>query len=792
MRCLASLRTTLSSLCRTPGFTLAALASLALGIGLNTGTYQLTHRMVKGDCTVDREGLVLLHATEADRRWVSLSLSAPDLADLARDVPALEHVCPIAWDAPLWEREGSTPERLQATRVGTPFFALVKTPPALGRPFQPEDGRPGAAPVVILSHRLWQTSFGGRPDILGTRLRLDGEMAEVVGVMPPGFSTGRLGGERTLLRPWQASATALALRESGLAMAGARLRAGTPPASLNAQLERLGHALSPLHTREEGRWRLAFQPAVYPTAWWEALLPMLIPGAVLLVACANVSSLLLARGLARQREEALRAALGATPGQLMATPLMEAGLLAGGGALLGLGIAWGTLRLSAATLPPVPQLDNLRLDASLVGTALVVALVAMVACALLPLLRTRVLDLVAALKSSGTGSLGQAKGLKARRLLVAFQVGVATLLLGVCGLVLSHVRGALTRNPGLAVERAALATVQLPPHRLGAAARHTFRTDLEAGLRARPEVASFVLTQGDPFAPNHALEDVRAEGSAGVGMGRCFTTPAGPGWPATFRVPLRAGRDFEPREQGVCLVNEAFVRQLGWTPAQALGARLHRAFHPEGAVVVGVLADHLREKNPGPIPEVVASMDADPGAFLSIWAGTRGDSQALASSLQGLLRGLSPALILEDLRPVEALRLAYHRDDLSLAALVGACGLLGLGLAALGLNSIVAYLAALQAKDWAVRGALGLTPFRMGLALCLDGGRLVLWGLLPGLGGTLLVGHVLSRQLPGLRPTDPLALLLTVLVLGLAGLLASLGTALRLARTQPGTVLKAE
>jgi putative ABC transport system permease protein len=800
---LQDLKYALRTLARAPAFTAAATLALALGIGGSSAMFSVLDSVVLRPLAVPHaEQLVRLYEVSAGGHqgpW-----STPDYLDLAKENGSFQSVAAVR-TARASITVDAGPVQLPAARVTASFFATLGVHPSLGRGLTPEDDNPGAARVVVLTDGLWKREFGGDRRVLGQSLALNGRTYTVVGVMPKGFRFPLVSDAQALL-PMEWTKFELETRNLHSFTAFARLKPGFSLQKAQADLDVLGPRIASRsvdHTGATMRAAPLLDDLVGPVRpVLEALLGAVI--LVLLIACANVASMLLARGTARQRELAIRAALGSGRGRIIRQLLTESLLLAVVGGGLGVVIAaWGVDGLVALAPQSIPRLDEVRLGVPVLTFALAVSLASGVLAGLVPALQASRPDLVDALKNGAAAVTGRSR---ARSTLVVAEIALALILVIGAGLMIRTLLRLLDVQTGMSADpaRVFVAELNLPGARYPKGEDSlAFQQRLLERVSALPGAQSVAIRTGVPMDPYfQAAFSFVVIGAPPPPPGQSADAEvvwASPGSLQTLGIPLLAGRDLRaadgPKAPQVLLVNEAFVRKfLGG--ADPIGRRLS-SFRVDDDkdvwTIVGVFADvHTQALDRTPQPQIVVPEAQWPQSFMRILVRTSGNPLALAPLVRSEVLALDQDLPLANPRTLEqviAESLGERRFQTTLLTVFGAIALL---LASLGIYGVVAYTVAQRSKEIGIRMALGaqrssVLKMVMGAAL-----RLALLGVGIGLAGAFAVTAALRSTLYQVSATDPLTFAaVSALLLGIAAL-ASWAPARRATRVDPMVSLRAE
>jgi putative ABC transport system permease protein len=806
---LQDLRYALRTLARSPGFTAAAVVALALGIGGSSAIFSVLEGVaLRPLAAPEPEKLVRLYETvpvtapESDRN----PYSPADYLDLAKENGAFESTAAFQGTR-LSMTVVSGPEQLPAAKVTASFFATLKVHPALGRGFAAETDYAGAPHEVILTDRLWKREFSGDPRILGQTTTLNGRTYTIVGVLPASFHFPLLRNAEALV-PFEWDEKELKNRGLHSTGAFARLKPGVSERAAQADLAVLGPRIAarllPEHTGWSQRAVPLLEDLVGPVKpALQALLGAVI--LVLLIACANVASMLLARGAARQRELAIRAALGSGRGRILRQLLTEALLLAlAGGALGVLLAAWGLDALVALAPRSIPRLDEVHLSDPVLGFALGMSIAAGVIAGLVPALHASRPDLVEALKNGAAGATSRGR---ARAALVVAEVALALILVIGAGLMirtLNHLLGVRTglRDPAQVL----VAETVLPKDKYGKPETiRAFQQQLLQRASALPGVKSAAITTSVPldrqFNASLAFE-VEGEPTPPPGQ-----TPdaevvwASPGYLETLGIPLLHGRDLrssdDDRTPLIILVNQAFVRTF-LHGGDAVGRRIRKFRDDKDSwEIVGVVGDvHTQSLDRAPQPQVIVPDAQWPLPFIRVLLRTGGRPLDLVPLLRTELQAIDKDQPLADARTVESVvseSLGERRFPMLLLTVFGC---VALTLASLGIYGVMAYSVAQRAKEIGIRMALG-APAAQVLRMVVGGGmRLALAGVALGVSAamliSLLIRHAATAALYQVSTTDPATFGAVSLLLLVVAAIASWAPARRAARVDPMLSLRAE
>lgn len=820
MTALQDLRFALRTLRRTPGFALTSVLTLALGIGATSAVYSVANGVIWRPLPVpqpDRLAVIFAHKDDGsgyqDLSWRDYRDLRVEGRTVFQDVIAYAPR-PVSLGLP------GTAERAWAEMVSANYFEVLGSRPSLGRGFLPAEDSATAAPSAVLSEPLWRARFHADPRVLGQVLRVNGRDFTIVGVAPRGFQTPFYVGFQPSL--WLAAGSAwpvinsdpgaLELRGNVTFRMLGRLKPGVDFKQAKAAVEGIVARLAQAYpTTNAGQTGALFlepdarpEPGMAPQMKLGFGLFLAISLLVLLVACANVASLLLARALGRRREIAVRLALGASRGRLITQLLGESLILAivGGGlglmvaALLSSGIQ-SLLRFST----DIPFVLDFSLDQRVVLFTAAVTLLTTFAFGLVPALQASSPSTAGALKSDAAGWRGMQKS-RLRSALVVAQLALSCLLLIGAGLVLRSFWAMQRVSPGFETRNGLLVSVS--PGLVGYDAtrgRQIYR-DIFARLKEIPGVKNVTLAQSVPLEFTSSSEVVVGEGSAAGTRERPGETvgwsTVGPDYFTTMGTALIDGRDFGPGDSatapGVAIVTRALAERY-WPGQSALGKVLHVAT-PDGPAltIIGISADaKFRQLSESPESHVFIPLSQDYPADASLIIRTTVAPLSIVPQVRGALAAIDPELPVSDIKTIDELLAgrAFLMPRIA-SRVTAALGGLALVLALVGLYGIVSYAVAQRTRELGIRMALGATNAGVVGLVLKEGVKLAGAGITVGLLAAVIVTRVARSLLFGVSPTDPVVLLLVLVSLGGITLLASWIPARRAARVQPVVALKSE
>src|SRR5579872_3736973 len=824
MRSFVRLRQTGRRLLRAPGFTASAALTLMLGIGGTTTVFTVVNGVLlrplpyeHADQLVDLSHTLavagIAHVDQSDATYLVYRAGNRVFTDVGAYEATSANVLPST--------ATGEAERVPAALITAGVLRVLEVGPRTGRALSEADVQPGAAPVALIGESLWKRKLGGDPSVIGRPVNVDGVERTIVGVMPASFHFPEPATAIWLplvIDPAHTASAAFDFR--GIA----RLRPGVTLGGARADLQRL---LPTVPVVYPGRLTVDAIRVTHMAAVVRPLrvlvvgdvccvLWVVLGAAVVLlaIACANVANLFLARAEGRQRELAVRRALGAGRASVLAEFLSEAGLIAAVGAALGIGCALGAVRALAAAgaADSVPRLGDVRVDGLVVAATVVAAVLAACLVSLVPMARSRTVSLSAILGATSAGASGGRARSLARRGLVIAQVALALVLLAGAGLLARSFAALRAVDPGFTPDHALAFRVAMPNVEYPGAADvarlvEQISDSLEAlpGVRAAGVVTKLPLMDESRqdsavFVEDHPLRPGTIPGIHSM----AFVTP---GYFRAMGIPLLAGRVFEridpsvepahrPRE---VLVSDAFAQRY-WKGVSPIGRRIRMTVSDPWSTIVGVVGSVRDAGLDQPRAETVymplLTLDAAGTAWaprdVAFVVRASGDESELIAPIRRIVAGVAPALPIYAVTPMRALvtraeaRTTFTLTILGIAALIAMC------IGAVGIYGVIAYLVSLRTREIGVRMALGAQPAQVRRMIARHAIVDAAIGIVVGLVGAVLLTRVLGSVLFGVSPTDPLALGGAAAVLAATAIAAGWIPARRAAALQPSIALRVE
>jgi predicted permease len=746
----------------SPGFTTVAVLTLALGIGATTSIFSVVSAVLLRPLPyVGADRIVFIAEQEQGSIHKETTTSYPNYLDWKAEAKSFEAMGLYdGWSPTI--AEGGEAERIKASLVTAEIFDVFRVKPIVGRPILPSDNITNAEPVGLLSYGLWRARFGGDPAVVGRVIQLNGRPRTIVGVLPPDFRPprGELDGEL-----WGNNWTDTTDGRGGRSVqVFARLRPEVTLEQARSEMRTIAARLAATYPETNARQQIYVEPLKEQLVG-ETRTPLVVllaaSALVLLIACANLSNLLLARGVSRGREIAVRVAIGATRRRTIRQLLTESAVLAAIGGVAGVLLGWWATRAMIAMAPESIRGGGVEIDGRVLAFTVVVTLLTVALFGLVPAARATRVDLAMALKEGARGSVGRA-GKRLRGALVAAQLALALTLLVGAGLLIKSFARVTEIEAGIDAEN--VLTMSMAPTSASYTIEQVtpFYDRVLERVRVLPGVRDAAVTSIVPFSGQFDRIAVSLEGRTYTGGERKPEADryiVSPGYLRAMGLALRGGRGLAPEDRFdaplVALVDEVFARRT-WPGQSPLGKRLKLPGRDSLATVVGVVG-HVKHygldvESGG---QIYMSNQQYPWRYMSIVTRTDGAPLALASAVRSAVRELDREQAVFDVGSMEQRmdeRLAARRFAMALLAVFAGVAVV---LAAVGLYGVIAYAVTMRRGEIGVRLALGATPGDVRRMVLGDGMRLTMIGVAIGVAGALVGARVIEAMLFGVSASDP-------------------------------------
>ena len=789
-------------LLKNPGFSVVAVLTLALGIGANTAIFSFVNAILLRPLPYkDPRRLVMVFENHRVNGWDRFTIGAPVLDEWRRQNTVFEGLAGRGWGGFILTGKGP-PENIPGARLSANAFSLLGIKPILGRDFLPDEETYGRHYVALLSHELWQRRFGGSTNVIGQSVTLNGEPHVVIGVMPPRtfFPEANL----QVWAPLAFSANDLRNRHAHNYTVYGRLKAGVTLDQARTEMELIARRMAEADEQNKGWGAGVFSLHEMTVGDSRNVLLVLLAavGLVLLIGCANIANLLLARSASRTREFAIRAALGAGSGQMIRQLLTESLMLAILGGITGTLVAFLGLRTLVRFSPPdLPRVwEGIYLDWTTLGFTALVTLATGVIFGLVPALQASNPALARELHESSQGSGASRHRQRLRGALVISEVALSLMLLVSAGLTIRSFSRLVSQPLGFNPEHVVSMGIGLPDKKYPEEEqRAALFEQLLQRVQSLPGVQSAGLIYGLPLSGNGSQLSVNIIGAPPPAAGEAVSasySQVSPGYFRVMNIPLLQGRDFTEHDRAhttaTVIVDETFVKKfkLG---TNVIGRRIGIGDGTDNAEIIGLVKDVKRiDMAQPPYGEMYRSYKQMCWGYMTLVVRTQRDPAEITRAIRVELDGLDKDQPLENVHTMTQLvSSSVAQRRLSVQLLGGFAGV-ALVLAALGLYGVLAYNVAQRTREIGVRMALGAQrPDVMRLVLR-QGMTLAAVGMTVGLTGAFALSRLLRTLLFGVSPTDPVTFALVCLVLAVVALLACYIPARRATRVAPMEALRYE
>ncbi|MEO7966471.1 MAG: ABC transporter permease [Gemmatimonadaceae bacterium] len=793
----------LRQLRRTPAFTAVAITTLALGIGANAALFSVVDGVLLRPIPfAESDRLAMVWETDRKSKTTREPASWPDIVDIQRETRTLDATAALAGIEANYAPERGDPERVVTMAITNGFFRLTGVTPLSGRAFLPDDERPGAPLVVILSEQFWRTRLQGARDIVGSTIRIDEELRTVVGIIPDGSDFGLAqiharaayhgpyaGGSGVgIWIPLQASEATFPRDTHPFFLLG-RIADGSSFDAASSELTSIAAQLEQKYrsNTDRGVFIEPLREVVFAPVRPVLVMLLSAVGLVLLVSCVNVANLLLARSTVRLREVAVRGALGAGWGRLARQFATESFLLSFVGAACGLLLAGVALKVLVAIAPPgIPRLHDVHINARVLGLTTAIAILVGMTFGMVPAMQARRVDVAESFKGDGRGATSGIARKRGREILVVAELALSVTLVLCAALLLRSVGAATAVDPGFRVAGVLKSEYQLPERRyprnykLFPAWReiHQFNATVLTRIRAIPGVESAAIASAHPLDASFTNSfTIVGRESESRDWPEISTRLVSPGYFQTMGVKIRRGRSIEDGDDAVAprvaLINDEAARRF-FAGRDPIGAEI-RFWGMKHRIVGVVDNERFRGVTEPAAPAVYASMGQAPSNSEVLLVRTTGNPMARAQDVRAAIRAVDPLLAVYGTEPlVDTLRSTLGERRFAMVVL-GSFALLTLLLALIGIHGVLRYATTQRTREIGIRLALGATQ-RGAAALVLRGGlMLAAIGTTLGLLGAAVGSRLLDTLLFGVTRSDPVTYLgVSILALVAAALAVAL------------------
>jgi putative ABC transport system permease protein len=798
---------------KSPGFTAAAILVLALGIGANTAIFSVVNAVLLRPLPFqDSSRLVQIWHVPPPKNFpgmTTFSVSAANYVDWQQQNHAFERMAIYSFSSFNFTA-GDQPEAIQGAGVSPDFFSTLRSQPILGRTFAPEEDQPGHSHVILLSHAIWKSHFAADQNIVGQNIALDGQSYTVVGVMGPDFR----------FPDWAKVWTPMAWTDAQRQVRGehhylviGRLKPGVQLPQAQAEMNTISSRLQQQYPEDDKGWGAVLIPLREQIVGDVRPALLILLGAVafvLLIACANVANLTLAKTFARRKEIAIRASLGASRGRVLQQVLAESVLLALAGGALGLLFAHaGTSIITNFLADSLPRSTEIGLDGWVLAFTLVVSLLTGIAAGLVPALRLTKPDVNEALKQGGrTGS--DSAGSRIRSLLVVSEVALSLVLLIGAGLMIRSLSLLRSLNPGFDPSNVVTMTVVVPRTKFSSPLQQVqFFDSALTRVQALPGVDSAGVIDDLPLNGYGSHQPIAIEGRPVTQMSEQPEVDVrliSPGYTHALHVPLRRGREFNAADtadrQPVVLISETLAQRF-WPNEDPIGKHVTMTFSfGKPREIIGIVGDVKQDgldvSAPAatlyePLSQLSVPSIGSWGSFpMSLVVRATSRPTSLVTAVTNAIHEVDPQTPVVEVATMDEIMtnsVAQRRFNMLLFAAFAGLALL---LAAVGIYSVLAYAVRRRGREIGIRMALGAQISDVLRMVVIEGMTPTLIGMVIGVAGALALGRVLSTLIYGVQATDPLTFVGVSAILAAVALLASLIPAYRATRVEPVKALREE
>ena len=798
------LRHAARQLLKHPGFTFAAAGTIALGLGANTAIFSVVNAVLLRPLTFpEPDRLVIVWERNRAGSQATNVVNPGNYLDWRDRATSFTGLAAFTWSSTTLT--GDAPEIVQGRAVTANFFPVLGAAPSLGRVFTPAEALPGGPPVIVLSDGLWRRRFGADSSVVGRAVPIAGGSATVLGVMPPAFRPMPWGDEE-YWEPFRRDPSDRSRQGGRYAMVVGRLRPGVTRERAQAEMDVITSGIEREHPEFDTGWSanvVSLTDQVVGSARPALLIVLTAVAIVLLIACANVGNLMLARADGRRREFAVRTALGATRWRLVRQWLAESVLVALLGGAAGLLLAmWGVDLLVASRPADIPRLTEIALDGRVIAVTAGLTLLVGIVAGLPAALKVAADGLAGGLRGESGRTTADAGATRFRSGLVVAQLSLALVLLAGAGLLVRSLHRLAAVNPGFDPANLLTLSVELPGATYpDGTSRAAFFSQLVGRVGSLPGVSAAGAVSFLPLTGAGAATRFTIVGRPAPEPGHWTSADiriVDPGYFAAMRIPLERGRSLTSADRAdappVVVINETMARRF-WPNENPIGARLQvRWAHPEAQpLIVGVVGDVRVSSLDGELrPMIYYPQAQEPSGYMVIVARHAGDAAGLTGAVRAVVRELDRNLPVSDVATMSTRLVRSMSDRRYPMLLLTVFAALAVLLAAVGIYGVLSYAVNQRRREFGVRMALGARGADVLRLVIGDGMRLTLAGVAIGATGSLFASRALGRLLYGVTPSDPLTFAAVAGVLALVALIAVYFPALRATRVDPMTVLRSE
>jgi len=817
---LQDLRYGARTMLRSPGFTITAVLALALGIGANTAIFSVVNAVLLRPMPFEQpDRLLQVWHTPPQKSFPGMptfAVSPANFLDWRDQNHSFDGMSAYGFGRYTLTGTGH-PEAIRMVAATVGLFSILHAQPLLGRGFLDGEDEPGHEHVVVLSYGIWRSHFAGNPDVVGKNIQLNGQAFAVVGVMGPEFDFPIFSDQDARAQMWKP----LAWTDQERAIRGdhnyaviARLKAGVTLRQAQAELDAISNRLAQEYPNDNKGWGAIAIPLRDDLVGDVRPALLILLGAValvLLIACANVANLMLARALSRRKEVAVRTALGATRRRLLQQALSETLLLAFAGGALGLVFAhFGLLVIVKFLAQRLPRSSEIALDGWVLAFTLGISLLTGFAAGLLPALRMAKADLNQALKQGLGRTAADSGGSRTRNVLVVSEVALSLMLLIGAGLLIRSLWVLHNVNPGFDPSRVVTMAVSLPTGKFVQPAQQIsyFGRVLDR-VRTLPGVQSAGLIDSLPLSDDGSHQPISIEGRPAAAMADLPEVEVrliSPGYLSSMHIPLLSGRDIDDSDAagrpGAVLISESMAKFF-WPNEDPIGKRLTLYFFPGlTREVVGVVADvkisAMNETQPAPtlyypLAQMSAARGENWNSFgMNLTVRTNAAPLSAVPAITNSVREIDAEVPLLNIRTMDDSVSASLSPARFTMLLLGAFAGLALLLAVVGIYSVMSYSVSRRTNEIGIRVALGASRGNVLLLVVRQALLLALLGSVIGIVGALALSRLMASQLYGVQPTDPITFVTVAALLMIVSLAASYLPARRAMRVEPMAALRYE